>query len=60
MADLDSLLVDLESSIEHRDTASVLQQHRQFSSFVNYQKDVQGVTSPRHSKDPRLVRTIHT
>lgn len=55
MADLDSLLVDLESSIEHRDSATSHQQ-QQFSDFVNYQKDLhggRGLNSTRSSKDPR-------
>ena len=55
MADLDSLLVDLEESIEHRGSASSAgaSHSQQFTDFVNNQKDLQGRRSVTINSDPR-------
>eukprot|EP00092_Neocalanus_flemingeri_P086024 GFUD01108328.1.p1 GENE.GFUD01108328.1~~GFUD01108328.1.p1 ORF type:complete len:104 (-),score=20.17 GFUD01108328.1:44-355(-) len=53
MADLDSLLVDLESSIEHRGSASASQQGKRVTDFVNTQKREEGRGGARSRQDPR-------
>eukprot|EP00092_Neocalanus_flemingeri_P054102 GFUD01063703.1.p1 GENE.GFUD01063703.1~~GFUD01063703.1.p1 ORF type:complete len:440 (+),score=90.89 GFUD01063703.1:219-1538(+) len=54
MADLDSLLVDLESSIEHRGSASASQQGKRVTDFVNTQKREEGGRGGARSRqDPR-------
>ena len=47
MADLDSLLVDLESSIEG-------QQYTEIVKYTKNHQTIRGISSPGNNKDPRL------